>query len=204
MPHSKSQSGSKNAGRERPSDSQASDAVHTLLSWIGEDADREGLAETPKRVLKAFRSYFAGYGHSPEEILSKTFSEVEGYDDLVVLAGIRFESHCEHHLAPFIGEAAIGYLPGERVVGLSKLARLVDLYAKRLQIQERLTAQIAQALEDYLSPKGTAVLIQAEHMCLSCRGAHKPGAKMTTSCFSGRLRDDPMLQNRFFRIVAES
>jgi GTP cyclohydrolase I len=186
----------------RPSDREAADAVRLLLAYIGEDVGREGLRETPRRVIKAFGAYFEGYGLRPEDILKTTFGEVEGYDDLVVLAGIRFESHCEHHLAPFIGEAAVGYMPGVRVVGLSKLARLVDLYAKRLQIQERLTMQIGRALDQHLKPRGAAVILRAEHFCLSCRGAHKPGARMTTSFFSGALREDAALQRRFLDCAA--
>lgn len=186
---------------ERPSRKEAEKAVEVLLRWAGDDPTREGLLDTPKRVTKAFQQYFSGYETDPAEILSRTFEEVEGYDEMVVLRDIRFESHCEHHLAPFIGIAHVGYIPSKRVVGISKLARLVDAYAKRLQIQEKLTAQIANTLNEVLQPKGVAVVIEAAHQCMTTRGVHKPGVTMQTSRMLGLFRSDPRTRQEFFSLV---
>lgn len=185
----------------RPSRSEAENAVETLLRWAGDDPQREGLLDTPKRVVKAFEDFFSGYDTDPEELLSRTFEEVEGYDEMVVLRDIRLESHCEHHLAPFIGRAHIAYLPNKRVVGISKLARLVDAYSKRLQIQEKLTAQIANTLNDVLQPKGVAVVVEAQHQCMTTRGVHKPGVTMQTSRMLGLFRQDPRTRQEFFSLI---
>ncbi|WP_417819077.1 GTP cyclohydrolase I FolE [Tritonibacter scottomollicae] len=183
------------------SQAQAEESVRNLLRWIGEDPDREGLVETPKRVVKAFAEWFSGYDQRPDAILSKNFGEVNGYRGMVLLRGIRLESYCEHHLAPIIGTAHIAYLPNDRVVGISKLARLVDLYAKRLQIQERLTSQIANCLNDELNPRGVAVMICAEHQCMSTRGVRKHGVDTITSEFIGKFETDKCLQSRFWQSV---
>ena len=176
---------------EKPSRAEAEAAVATLLRWAGDDPAREGLTGTPDRVVRAFEEWFAGYDQDPHAILERTFSEVEGYDEIVFLKDIRFESHCEHHLAPIIGRAHIAYLPDRRVVGISKLARLVDIYAKRLTIQEKMTAQIANTLNEVLQPRGVAVVIEAAHQCMTTRGIHKPGVTMVTSRMLGAFRDDP-------------
>lgn len=186
---------------KKTSRKDAEAAVRTLLAYTGDDPTREGLIDTPKRVLAAFDEYFAGYDADPRTVLSRTFEEVEGYDEMVVLRDIRFESHCEHHLAPFFGRVHIAYLPKKRVVGLSKLARLVDVYAKRLQIQEKMTAQIADTLQEVLHPKGVAVVVEAVHMCMTTRGAHKPGATMQTSRLTGLFRSDPRTRQEFFDLI---
>lgn len=180
---------------------QAEEAVRTLLRWAGDDPAREGLLDTPKRVAKAYREWFAGYAVDPGEYLSRTFKEVAGYDEMVVLRGIDFESHCEHHLAPIIGRAHIGYLPTNRVVGISKLARVVEAYAKRLQVQETLTAQIAQCIQDNLQPAGVAVVIDASHECMTTRGVHKRGVSMVTSQMLGVFRDDPRTRVEFLQFI---
>ncbi len=180
----------------------AEDAVRTLIRFTGDDPDREGLRDTPKRVAKAFSEYFSGYGQDPEAILSKTFSEVEGYDEMVVLRDIRFTSHCEHHLAPFYGRVHIAYLPTNRVVGLSKLARLVDVYARRLQIQEKMTAQIANSIVNALQPKGVGVIVEAVHMCMTSRGVEKQGATMQTSRMMGLFKSDPRTREEFLSLVS--
>ena len=185
---------------DRPSRSEAEDAVRTLLRWIGENPGREGLLNTPKRVVKAYEEFFAGYHQDPDDILGTIFEEVEGYDDMVLVKDIDFAAHCEHHMVPFIGKAHIAYYPNGGVVGLSKLARLVEIYARRLQTQETMTAQIADALEQSLAPLGVAVMIEAEHMCMSIRGVQKNGASTVTTRFSGRLRD-PAEQVRFLTLV---
>ena len=190
-----------NQADDRPSREEAEAAVRTLIRWAGDDPDREGLLETPARVAKAYRDFFAGYDKDPEDILAKTFDEVEGYGDIVLLRGIRLESFCEHHMAPIIGTAHVGYVPNGRVVGISKLARLVDLYGKRLQIQEKLTAQIGNAIEDVLAPKGAAVMIEAEHHCMSTRGVHKHDVDTITTHFTGVFRDDPKWEERFMRLA---
>lgn len=185
----------------RPTREEAQKAVETLLRWAGDDTSREGLLDTPKRVVKAYEQFFAGYNEDPAELLSRTFEEVDGYDEMVVLRDIRMESHCEHHLAPFIGVAHIAYMPNKRVVGISKLARLVDAYSKRLQIQEKLTAQIANTLNDVLQPKGVAVVIEAAHQCMTTRGVHKPGVTMQTSRMLGLFRSDPRTRQEFFSLI---
>ncbi len=185
----------------RPSRAEAEAAVRTLIRWAGDDPAREGLIDTPKRVAKAFEEWFSGYDEDAESILARTFEEVGGYDDIVLLKGIRLESYCEHHMAPIIGTAHIAYLPSDKVVGISKLARLVDVYAKRLQVQEKLTAQIATTLETVLQPRGVAVLIQAEHQCMSTRGVHKHGVDTITTRFTGEFRTNPALEERFLRLI---
>ncbi len=182
---------------ERPSQEQAKEAVRTLIRWAGDDPGREGLAGTPDRVVRAYEEFFAGYGQDPHEILQKTFEEVEGYDEMVVLRDIPFESHCEHHMVPIIGKAHVGYLPHHRVVGISKLARVVDAYAHRLQIQEKMTAQIADAIDGALQPLGVAVIIESEHHCMTTRGVHKDGTTMVTSRMIGAFRDDIQLRREF-------
>ena len=187
----------------RPSRAEAEAAVRTLIRWAGDDPTREGLLDTPKRVAKAFEEWFSGYDEDPEDILARTFEDVEGYDDIVLLKNIRVESYCEHHMAPIIGVAHVAYLPSARVVGISKLARLVDAFAKRLQVQEKLTAQIAQAIETWLQPKGVAVMVSAEHQCMSTRGVHKHGVDTVTTRFTGVFRDDPALEDRFLRLIRD-
>lgn len=181
----------------RPTREEAEAAVRTLLRWAGEDPSREGLLETPARVVRAYEEHYAGYALNPEQILARTFSEVEGYDEMIVMTDIRFESHCEHHLEPIIGKVHIGYLPAHRVVGISKLARLVDVYAKRLQIQEKMTAQIADTLQQVLQPKGVAVVVEASHQCMTTRGVHKPGSNLVTSRMLGAFRDNPATRREF-------
>ncbi len=185
---------------ERPSRSEAEDAVRTLLRWAGENPGREGLLDTPKRVVKAYEQLFAGYHQDPDEVLGTVFEEVEGYDDMVLVRDIDFASHCEHHMVPFVGKAHIAYYPNGGVVGLSKLARLVEIFARRLQTQETMTAQIADAMERELQPMGVAVMIEAEHMCMSMRGVQKKGASTVTTRFTGRLRE-PAEQVRFLSLV---
>lgn len=186
----------------RPSREEAERAVRTLIEWAGDDPGREGLLDTPKRVVKAFEEYFQGYNADPEEILKRTFEEVEGYDEMVLLKDIRFESHCEHHMAPIIGKAHVAYLPKNRVVGISKLARVVELYAQRLQIQEKMTAQIAGAINDVLQPEGVAVVVDAAHQCMTCRGVHKPGVSMITSKMLGAFRDNDRTRREFLSMVS--
>jgi GTP cyclohydrolase IA len=186
---------------ERPSREEAEDAIRTLIRWAGDDPDREGLLGTPDRVARAYEEHFAGYSDNPVEYLQRTFEEVEGYDEMVVLRDIRFESHCEHHMLPIIGHAHIAYLPNQRVVGISKLARLVEVFGKRLQIQEKLTAQIARSLNDVLAPKGVGVVIEATHQCMTTRGVRKPGVAMVTSKMLGAFRDDPMTRREFLAII---
>jgi GTP cyclohydrolase I len=184
-----------------PTREEAEAAVRTLLRWAGDNPERDGLIETPKRVVKAFEEYFVGYSQDPEAILQKTFEETEGYDEMIVLRGIRFESHCEHHLAPIVGKAWVGYIPNGRVVGISKLARVVDAYAKRLQIQEKMTAQIANTIEQVLQPQGVAVVIKAEHHCMTTRGVHKPGTDMVTSRMLGVFRDNAITRQEFRTMI---
>jgi GTP cyclohydrolase IA len=185
----------------RPSREEAEAAVRTLIAWAGDDPAREGLVETPKRVAKAYEELFSGYHKSAAEALSKVFKDVEGYDDLVLVKDIPFHSHCEHHMVPFVGAAHIAYYPQDGVVGLSKLARVVDIFARRLQTQETMTAEICQAIEESLHPRGIAVMIEAEHMCMSMRGIQKQGASTTTCQFTGVFRDDPAEQVRFFTML---
>ena len=177
------------------------DAVRTLIRWAGDDPDREGLIDTPKRVAKAFEEWFGGYAEDPEIYLARTFEEVEGYDEMITLRDIRFESHCEHHLAPIIGKAHVAYLPTNKVVGISKLARVVDTYAKRLQVQEKMTAQIANAIQRVLEPKGVAVVIEAAHQCMTTRGVHKAGVSMVTSTMLGEFRRNPLTRREFLSII---
>jgi GTP cyclohydrolase IA len=186
---------------ERPSREEAMDAVRTLLRWAGENPNREGLLETPKRVVKAYEELFEGYRKDPADVLHKVFRDVEGYDDMVIVRDIPFHSHCEHHMVPFIGKAHIGYYPSDGVVGLSKLARLVDIYARRFQTQETMTSQIIQALNNAINPRGVAVLVEAEHMCMAMRGVQKSGSSTITTQFSGLFRNDPQEQARFFQMV---
>ena len=171
-------------------ESDALEAVRTLLFWAGEDPDREGLLDTPRRVVKAYKEWFAGYDKNPAEILARTFEDSGGYDEVVVLKDIPFESHCEHHMVPIIGKVHIGYLPNSRVVGISKLARVVGAYSKRLQIQEKMTNEIAISIQEFLQPKGVAVIVEGTHLCMTTRGVNKPGASMTTSSLKGVFRDN--------------
>lgn len=187
-----------------PSREAAEQAVRTLIQWAGDDPDREGLLDTPARVVRAYEEFFAGYNADPAAILERTFSEVEGYDEMIVMNDIRFESHCEHHVAPIIGKAHIGYIPDRRVVGISKLARLVEVYAKRLQIQEKMTVQIADTLHDVLRPLGVGVVIEASHQCMTTRGIHKPGASLVTSRMLGNFRKDPATRREFLHMLSLS
>ena len=188
-------------GAERPSQTQVEDAVRILLRWIGEDESREGLTDTPARVAKAYQEMFAGYAKDPAEELGRTFEEVAGYDDMVLVKDISFHSHCEHHMVPIIGRAHVAYLPDRKVVGLSKIARVVDIFAQRLQTQEALTAQIAGVIQDVLNPRGVAVMIEAEHMCMAMRGIRKQGSTTLTSTFTGAFRDHPEEQVRFISMI---
>jgi GTP cyclohydrolase I len=186
---------------EKPSREQALQAVETLIRWAGDDPTREGLAGTPERVVSSFQEFFEGYAVDPREILERTFEEVEGYDEMVLLRDIRFESHCEHHMAPIIGVAHVAYMPDNRVVGISKLARLVEAYARRLQIQEKMTAQIANTIDEVLTPKGVAVVIEATHHCMTTRGVHKPGTSMVTSRMLGMFRTNASTRREFLSLV---
>ncbi|MGC8523531.1 MAG: GTP cyclohydrolase I FolE [Acidibrevibacterium sp.] len=189
---------------DRPSRRQAEAAVRTLLRWAGDDPGREGLRDTPSRVVRAYEEFFAGYATDPVALLARTFEEVEGYDEIVLLRNIRLESVCEHHMAPIIGRVHVGYLPDRRVVGISKLARVVEAYGKRLQIQEKLTAQIANVINEVLEPRGVAVVIEAAHQCMTTRGVHKPGVTMTTSRMLGTFRDDAATRREFFAMLQTS
>jgi len=189
------------APRQRPSRGEAETAVRTLIEWAGDDPDREGLKGTPGRVVRSFEEFFRGYDSDPVELLQRTFEEIDGYDEMVVLKDIRFESHCEHHMAPIIGKAHVAYLPRNRVVGISKLARLVEVYARRLQIQEKMTVQIANTLSEVLQPKGVGVVLEAAHQCMTTRGVHKPGVSMVTSHMLGAFRDDPSTRREFLALV---
>lgn len=185
----------------KPSRAEAEGAIRTLLLWAGDDPDREGLRETPARVAKAFEEWFSGYAADPEDYMRRTFEEVEGYDEMVVLKNIRFESHCEHHLAPIIGRVHVGYLPDRKIVGISKLARVVEAYARRLQVQEKMNAQIANTIQSVLEPKGAAVVIEATHQCMTTRGVHKPGVTMVTSTMLGAFRDDASTRREFLHVI---
>lgn len=185
----------------RPSREEALDAVRTLLAFAGDDPDREGLLETPDRVVRSWDEFFAGYFEDPVEILSRTFEETDGYDEMVILRDIPFNSHCEHHIRPIIGHAHIAYLPDKRVVGISKLARVLEVYAKRLQIQEKMTAQIANAINDVLAPKGVGVVIEATHECMTTRGVNKQGVSMVTSTLLGTFKQDPRTRSEFLRLI---
>jgi GTP cyclohydrolase I len=185
----------------RPSMQEAEEAVRVLIRWAGDNPAREGLLDTPARVVHSYKEFFAGYQADPRELLMRTFSEVDGYDEMIVLKNIRFESYCEHHMVPIIGRAHVAYLPEHRVVGISKLARLVDAFAKRLQIQEKMTVQIADTLNEVLQPKGVAVMLEAAHQCMSTRGVHKAGTDMVTSRMLGSFRTDPSTRREFLSIV---
>ena len=186
-----------------PSRDEAEAAVELLLRWAGDDTSREGLRDTPARVARAFEDWFSGYAMNPSEFLARTFEEVEGYDDLIILKDISFESHCEHHLAPIIGRAHVGYLPSNRVVGISKLARVVEAYARRLQVQEKMTAQIAQCIQDVLKPRGVAVMIEAAHQCMTTRGVHKTGVSMVTSTMLGEFRSNSDTRREFLSAIRQ-
>ncbi len=185
----------------RPSREEAERALRTLLLWAGDDPDREGLRDTPARVVRAYEDWFSGYNVDPEEFMRRTFEEVEGYDDMIVLKDIRFESHCEHHLAPIIGRVHVGYLPSNKVVGISKLARVVEAYARRLQVQEKMNAQIANTIQKVLDPKGVAVVIEATHQCMTTRGVHKTGVSMVTSSMLGEFRKNPLTRREFLSVI---
>lgn len=186
---------------DRPSREEAEQAVRTLLLWVGEDPSREGLRGTPRRVARAFEDWCSGYAEDPVAFLRRTFEEVDGYDEMIVLRDIPFESHCEHHIAPIIGKAHVGYLPDGKVVGISKLARVVNAFARRLQVQESLTAQIAHCIQDVLKPLGVGVIIEAEHQCMTTRGVHKHGVSMITSQLLGQFRSDPRTRSEFMSII---
>jgi GTP cyclohydrolase I len=186
---------------QRPSRAEAEEAVRTLIRWAGDDPTREGLRGTPDRVVRSYNEFFAGYEEDPVAMLERTFEEIEGYDEMVVLRDIRMESHCEHHMVPIIGKAHVAYLPGKRVVGISKLARVVEVYAKRLQIQEKLTAQVANTLQEVLQPRGVAVVMEAGHQCMTTRGVHKHGVTMVTSRMLGAFRDDPRTRHEFLTMI---
>jgi GTP cyclohydrolase IA len=185
----------------RPSREEAEDAIRTLLRWAGDNPSREGLLDTPARVVRSYEEFFSGYEADPKELLERTFEETDGYDEIVLLKDIRFESHCEHHMAPIIGKAHIAYLPKTRVVGISKLARLVEMYAKRLTIQEKMTSQIANTLNEILQPQGVAVVIEAAHQCMTTRGVHKPGVSMVTSKMLGAFRNNASTRREFLSMV---
>ncbi len=186
---------------QRPTQEEAEDAVRTLIAWAGDNPDREGLAATPARVVKAFREYFDGYSQKASDILDRTFSEVAGYDDMVMLRDIAFASHCEHHIAPFYGRVHVAYLPNGAVVGISKIARIVEMFARRLQIQEAMTAQIAQSIEEHLNARGVAVLVEAVHTCMAVRGVEKSNVSTITTHFNGEFKSNPVLQARFMDIA---
>jgi GTP cyclohydrolase IA len=188
-------------GKPPVSDAQVEKAFRAIIEWIGEDPNRDGLVETPNRLRRAYREYFAGYEEDPAEVLRKTFTEVNGYDEMIVLRGVTFESHCEHHIAPIIGRVWVGYIPDKRVVGISKLARVVEIFSKRLQIQERLTAQIAQAVDEVLKPCGVAVVVKAAHHCMIDRGVRKRGADLVTSRMLGVFRDQVQTRQEFLSLV---
>ncbi|PPR49130.1 MAG: GTP cyclohydrolase 1 [Alphaproteobacteria bacterium MarineAlpha6_Bin1] len=190
--------------KNKPTKEEAKEAVKTLIKWAGDDPTREGLLETPNRVAKSYQDFFSGYDEDPREILSKKFREVEGYDEMIVLKDIRLESHCEHHMVPFIGKAHVGYLPNNKIVGLSKLARVVELFSKRLQIQEKLTAQIANTIDEILKPKGVGVIIEASHLCIATRGVRKETSRMVTSRMLGLFRDNSDTRREFMDIIGYS
>lgn len=186
----------------KPTRQEAEAAVKTLISWAGDNPNREGLIETPKRVVKSYEEFYSGYDQDPEEILSKVFEEVEGYDEIIIVKDIRLESHCEHHMVPILGKAHVAYIPDQRVVGISKLARVVDLYAKRLQTQETMTAQIADTIDRVLKPKGVAIVIDAAHQCMSSRGVHKTETSTVTSRMLGAFRENPKSRMEFMNLIA--
>ena len=188
----------------KPSREEAEAAVKTLIKWAGDNPEREGLLDTPKRVVKAYEEFFEGYEHNPTEILSRTFDDVEGYDEMVIVRDIRIESHCEHHMVPIIGIAHIGYIPNQRVVGISKLARVADVFSKRLQAQETMTAQIADIIDEVLQPKGVAVVVDSKHMCMTTRGVHKPESSTITSRMLGLFRTNSNTRNEFMNLINSS
>jgi GTP cyclohydrolase I len=189
---------------KKPTREEAEAAVRTMLAWTGDNPDREGLVETPKRVVRAYEQFFAGYEMDPKEVLSKVFEEVEGYDEMVIVKDIRVESHCEHHIVPILGKAHVGYLPNKRIVGISKLARVVDIFGKRLQTQEVMTAQIANVINEVLEPKGVAVVMNAKHQCMTTRGVHKPESSTITSTMLGAFRDNPDTRAEFMNLITTS
>ncbi len=191
-------------GRQKPTRQEAEEAVRTLLRWAGEDPVREGLVDTPRRVVQAYEDWFSGYGDDPLVFLERTFEEVDGYDEMIVLRDITFESHCEHHMAPIIGKAHVGYLPNRNIVGISKLARVVDTFARRFQVQEKLTAQIAQCIDTVLKPKGVGVVIDAMHQCMTTRGIHKAGVSMVTSQMLGSFRTDARTRAEFLGMIGKN
>jgi GTP cyclohydrolase I len=192
---------SRKIATQRPSREEAEAAIRTLLMWAGDDPTREGLRDTPARVARAYEDWFSGSNEDPEEFLARTFEEIDGYDDMVVLKDIRFESHCEHHLAPIIGRVHVGYLPNNKVVGISKLARVVDVFARRLQVQETMNAQIANCIQHVLEPKGVAVVIEATHQCMTTRGVHKTGVTMVTSAMHGAFRNSATTRREFLAVI---
>lgn len=196
--------GAKTADFERPSREEAEAAVRVLLQWAGDDPDREGLLGTPDRVVRSYEEFFWGYSEDPAEMLARTFEETEGYDEMVLLRDIPFESHCEHHMVPIVGTAHVAYLPKDRVVGISKLARVVEVFAKRLQIQEKMTAQIADTIQDVLDPRGVAVVVSAQHQCMTTRGVKKPGVAMVTSRMLGAFKEDRALKGEFLALTGLS
>ena len=192
------------ADNKKPPREEAEAAVRTMLAWTGDNPDREGLVETPKRVVRAYEQFFAGYEMDPKEVLSKVFEEVEGYDEMVIVKDIRVESHCEHHIVPILGKAHVGYLPNKRIVGISKLARVVDIFGKRLQTQEVMTAQIANVINEVLEPKGVAVVMNAKHQCMTTRGVHKPESSTITSTMLGAFRENPDTRAEFMNLITTS
>jgi GTP cyclohydrolase I len=186
----------------RPSEEEAKNAVKTLIAWAGDNPEREGLKETPKRVVRAYKEFFSGYETDVNSIMGKTFEEIEGYDDIVLLKNMRFESHCEHHMVPFVGKAHIAYLPDKKVVGISKIARLLNAFSKRLQTQETMTAQIASTIAASLKPKGVAVLLDAEHQCMTTRGIHKPGTTTVTTTLVGEFKTNPLMEKKFLQMIS--
>ena len=189
---------------KKPTREEAEAAVRTMLAWTGDNPDREGLVETPKRVVRAYEQFFAGYEMDPKEVLSKVFEEVEGYDEMVIVKDIRVESHCEHHIVPILGKAHVGYLPNKRIVGISKLARVVDIFGKRLQTQEVMTAQIANVINEVLEPRGVAVVMNAKHQCMTTRGVHKPESSTITSTMLGAYRENPDTRAEFMNLITTS
>ncbi len=188
----------------RPSQEAAMEAVRTLIAWAGDNPDREGLKDTPKRVVQAYKEWFKGYNQDPQDILSRVFEDVSGYDDMVILREIDVESHCEHHIAPFIGKAYVAYMPTDKVVGISKIVKVVEVFSKRLQTQESMTAQIAKAIDDALKPRGTAIMVDAVHECMTTRGVHHKQVSTITTQFTGEFKTNPALQERFIRLIGRS
>ena len=201
--NSKTEAEKKDKPLVKPSQQEAENAVRVLLKWAGDDPSREGLVDTPARVVKAYREWFSGYEQDPQKLLERTFEDVAGYSEIVTLKGIRFESYCEHHLAPIIGQVHISYIPNNRVVGISKIARLVDAFAKRLQVQEKMTSQIANTMQTVLKPKGVAVLVEGEHHCMCTRGVHKTNSTMISTSFTGNFLNEKDLKSEFYTIIGK-